>query len=422
MANRDFSDSVKLSVITENLRKNNGDICCAICGAKLSSINACHFDHIFPFAKGGKSTADNCQILCISCNLKKTDKELQDFLLEEKAKQFLTGKKGPISAQESDAETTQKSADQSQSSISKETFDQAISSFISRKGDIHKVDFSREYNHLPSIHYVKKYYGDLHKLKEAFGVEDLTASWNQETIRASLEEFVKQHGDIFQKDLTKKNKLPSLPCVLHHFPEYKSFTDVKKNMLNLNVRTSWDKESVIQAGKDYLKKHGKITENCLRSENGLPTARVVYNYFGSLAAYQQAVGSAVSHKNEFISEEDIENAVNRCFKGTDRVVISMKQFFESFPYSPSTIHKRFGSFDVFCQKYGITVRQSKKAKYSKQEVDDAIAKWVKAGKEIPTSKELCKFGLPSINVIMKYYENWKEPFDLYRKLYDKLNQ
>ena len=148
----------------------------------------------------------------------------------------------------------------------------------------------------------------------------------------------------------------------------------------------------------------------------------MYNYFGSLAAYQQAAGSAVSHKNDFISEEDIENAVNRFFKGRDRVVVSRKQFFESFPYSPSTIHKRFGSFDVFCQKYGITVKQSKKAKYSKQEVDDAIAKWVKAGKEIPTAKELCKFGLPSISVIMKYYDNWKEPFDLYRKLYDKLNQ
>ena len=88
MGNRDFSDSVKLSVITENLRKNNGDICCSLCGKKLSSIDECHFDHIFPVAKGGKSTADNCQILCVNCNLKKSDKEMNDFLLEEKAKRF----------------------------------------------------------------------------------------------------------------------------------------------------------------------------------------------------------------------------------------------------------------------------------------------------------------------------------------------
>ena len=51
MVKRDFSDSVKLSTITENMRKNNGDICCAICGTKLLSINECHFDHIIPFAK-----------------------------------------------------------------------------------------------------------------------------------------------------------------------------------------------------------------------------------------------------------------------------------------------------------------------------------------------------------------------------------
>ena len=88
MANRDFSDSVKLNAITENLRNNNGEIRCAVCGIKLSSINECHFDHIFPFAKGGKSTTDNCQILCISCNLKKNDKELFCFFFQQKILQF----------------------------------------------------------------------------------------------------------------------------------------------------------------------------------------------------------------------------------------------------------------------------------------------------------------------------------------------
>ena len=64
---------------------------CEICGKKLSSIAECHFDHIEPYAKGGKSTAENCQILCISCNLSKTDKEMKDFLLEEKARRFFAG-------------------------------------------------------------------------------------------------------------------------------------------------------------------------------------------------------------------------------------------------------------------------------------------------------------------------------------------
>lgn len=422
MANRDFSDSVKLSAITENLRKNNGEICCAICGTKISSINECHFDHIFPFAKGGKSTAENCQILCISCNLKKTDKILHDFLLEEKAKQFFAGEVGTTPVQDLSAEISPENMDQPQDYMSKEAFDQAILSFITRKGDIHKVDFGREYNHLPSIHYVRKYYGDLRTLKKAFGVEDLSVNWSREAIKATLERYIEQNGDILQKDLTKKNKLPSLPCILGHYPEYKSFTDIKKNMLNLTVRSSWDMQSVIRAGKDYVEKHGKITESSLRAENNLPTARVVYNYFGSLAAYQQAVGSAISQKNDFISEEEIENAVNQFFGEKERVVVSMKEFFKSFPYSSSTIHKRFGSFATFCQKHNINVKHSKKAKYTKQEVDDAVAKWVKAGKEIPAAKELSRLGLPSMSVILKYYENWKEPFVLYRKLYDKLDK
>ena len=55
-------------------------------------------------------------------------------------------------------------------------------------------------------------------------------------------------------------------------------------------------------------------------------------------------------------------------------------------------------------------------------MDDAVAEWIKSGKEIPAAKELSKLGLPSMSVILKYYEDWKEPFILYRKLYDKLNK
>ena len=129
---------------------------------------------------------------------------------------------------------------------------------------------------------------------------------------------LRKHGELFQKDLTKKNKLPSLPCVLSYFPEYKNFTDIKKNMLGMAVRSNWDYQSVLDAGKDYVAKHGKITESSLRSENNLPTSKVVYNYFGTLAAYQQAVGSQITQKNDFISETDIENAVNEYFGENER--------------------------------------------------------------------------------------------------------
>ena len=50
-----------------------------------------HFDHILAYAKGGKSILSNCQILCIDCNLSKSNKEMNDFLLEEKAKRFMSG-------------------------------------------------------------------------------------------------------------------------------------------------------------------------------------------------------------------------------------------------------------------------------------------------------------------------------------------
>ena len=65
---------------------------------------------------------------------------------------------------------------------------------------------------------------------------------------------------------------------------------------------------------------------------------------------------------------------------------------------------------------------SKKAKYSKREVDDIISKWVKDGNTIPQIKELAKLGLPSRDVILKYYEDWKKPFYIYKKLYEELNR
>jgi len=43
---------------------------CVKCGVKENL----HFDHIIPVSKGGGSTAANIQLLCGSCNLKKSDK------------------------------------------------------------------------------------------------------------------------------------------------------------------------------------------------------------------------------------------------------------------------------------------------------------------------------------------------------------
>lgn len=413
--NRFFSDSVKLEVIKQNLERNGGNICCEICGVKLSSIKECHFDHIFPYAKGGKSDAKNCQILCVNCNLRKNDKELQDFMLEEQAKRFLFEEKSNIQA----PSLSEPSAEKEE--MTKEHFDKEIRRFLDIKGDIHKVDFSREYNGLPSIHYMRKFYGDLSSLKKVFHIDDLSLNWNRETIKEALDQYIEKHGDIFQKNLTKANRLPSLPCILSYYPEYNNFTDIKRDLCQLKVREKWTVETAIEAGKDYVKKNGKITQTKLGINNHLPSVNVINNLFGSLSSYQKAVGAEVTYKKDLITDEVIKIAVEQYLKDNDRVIENTRDFFARFPYSISTIQKRYGSLASFCDKYDIIIINSKKSKFTKQEVDEAIKQWVKAGKPIPRSKDLTKCGLPSMSVILKYYEDWKKPFELYRHMNNRIN-
>ena len=44
---------------------------CAICG-KTFAITEMHGDHIKPWSKGGKTVPENCQMLCTTCNIKKS--------------------------------------------------------------------------------------------------------------------------------------------------------------------------------------------------------------------------------------------------------------------------------------------------------------------------------------------------------------
>lgn len=424
MSARDFSDSIKLVVIKNNLEKNNGNILCEICGKKISSISECHFDHIYPYAKGGKSSVSNCQILCNDCNLRKNDKYMEDYLLDKKAKDFLFGE--TLSNNDVDVKTTFITETENNyvkgKNITKEEFDKCIQGFIDKKGDIHKVDFTREYNHLPSIHYVRTFYGDLNNLKKSFGIVDMSLNWNRETIISALNEYVEKNGNILQSDLIKKNGLPSLPCILSYYPEYKNFTDVKTNLLNLDGVRSWDKESIIDASKEFLKTHDSITQKDLKAINNLPTLKVITRNFGNMSNYQKEIGTKVFFKNEFISKDEIKEELEIYFKNKERVIESQEVFFKDFKYSPSTIFKRYGGFEKFVKEENIKVLKTKKARYSKREVDDAISNWIKDGKDIPNSKDLSKLGLPSMSVIMKYYENWKEPFFIYKKMLEEINR
>ena len=63
---RDFTDNQK----TAAYERQNG--ICPKCNNKFS-YDQMHGDHITPWSKGGKTIAENCQMLCADCNRKKSD-------------------------------------------------------------------------------------------------------------------------------------------------------------------------------------------------------------------------------------------------------------------------------------------------------------------------------------------------------------
>ena len=348
MNEMDFSENIQFEVIKRTIKANSGQIRCEKCQRNLNSIAECHFAHIIPSEKGGKQVAENCQLLCSECNVALMDERLQDFIIEQKAEELLN--------KEEHNELLQGTIGK----VSKDEFDTLVGEFIKQNGDIHKKDFIKVSNHLPSPHYVSLYYGNYKNLKDAFGISDASLNWNRETIKVALTDYVDTHGDLFQKELTKANGLPSLPCILSYYPEYSNFTEVKKHICNLSVRDKWTEEKAITVGKTYVKKHGQITMKDLRGSNGLPTERVITRLFGSINSYQLAIGSLVTQKNAYISKEEISSAVDVYFGDKERVIASMDVFFKDFPISRSVINKRYGYFEDFCKAFNIEVLKKKR--------------------------------------------------------------
>ena len=412
MSDRLFSDSIQYQAVLANLEKNNGQIKCAICEKILVSKAECHFDHILAYAKGGKSTLDNCQILCTNCNLSKSDKELQDFMLEEKAKRFMSGELINTDA----ASIPQQMQISDDGKITKEKFDTIVASFIKKNGTIKKVDFTRDKNGLPSITYVNKYYGSMNELKLAFGLK-VDIVWNRENIWERLVEYSRINPEFKQADLTKEKGLPSLPCILSYYPEYKNFSEIKIALgLGLNYEL-WTKEKVIKSSRKYLETHSKITLKDLRKENGLPTAKVIYNFYGTMQKFQEEIGSEVSKMNEYISKDALIQAAENLINLEGNMFESRTAFLEKFPFSESVIINRYGTFDAFTNLAGIIILKTKKAKFTRQEVDESILSYLKNGGLIPShAKQLTALKLPSSATILRFYDDWKEPFIIFSKM------
>lgn len=69
----EYGRTVKDSVYSA-ASADDGEYCCASCGKRSTHKALFQIDHIIPMSKGGKTTLDNLQLLCRSCNLKKSDR------------------------------------------------------------------------------------------------------------------------------------------------------------------------------------------------------------------------------------------------------------------------------------------------------------------------------------------------------------
>lgn len=136
-----------------------------------------------------------------------------------------------------------------------------------------------------------------------------------------------------------------------------------------------------------------------------------------MQSFQEAIGSEVSKIQKYISKEELMRATQEVILQNGSTFESRTAFLNVFPYSQSVIIDRYGSFDSFVKATNITILNTKKAKYTKQEVDECILSYLKSGNAIPSSaKQLSALNLPSSSTILRFYDDWKEPFVIFLKM------
>ncbi len=69
--NRSFTDQQRIAIFNKN-----GGICQGINCGKVVSFDEFHADHIDPHSRGGKTTVANGQVLCLPCNLSKSNSQV----------------------------------------------------------------------------------------------------------------------------------------------------------------------------------------------------------------------------------------------------------------------------------------------------------------------------------------------------------
>ena len=69
------------------------------------------------------------------------------------------------------------------------------------------------------------------------------------------------------------------------------------------------------------------------------------------------------------------------------------------------------------QQSALNLKANSADVYTKQEVDHSILSYLKSGKPIPSAaKQLSELNLPSSSTILRFYDNWKEPFFIFQKM------